>query len=54
MKGLYGMLGLEYRDTDSEEEEEAAAGSAIHTVDADDGEDMGGDDYVIGKILVIC
>ncbi|KAL7826326.1 hypothetical protein AOLI_G00315350 [Acnodon oligacanthus] len=54
MKGLYGMLGLEYRDTDSEEEEGAKPKDVIQIVD-DDGEDEcgdyvsadGDDDYVV-------
>ncbi|XP_036423086.1 histone-lysine N-methyltransferase SETDB1-A [Colossoma macropomum] len=45
MKGLYGMLGLEYRDTDSEEEEGAKPKeNIIQIADDDDGEDECGDD----------
>lgn len=46
MKGLYGMLGLDYRDTDSEEE---GGGKPTENViqivdDFDNGEDERGDD----------
>ncbi|KAF5904308.1 histone-lysine N-methyltransferase SETDB1-A-like isoform X1, partial [Clarias magur] len=60
MKGLYGMLGLEYRDTDSEEEGEGprATENVIQlTDDLDNGDDDCGaddDDYVVfdlGAIL---
>ncbi|KAL7883134.1 hypothetical protein SRHO_G00007920 [Serrasalmus rhombeus] len=46
MKGLYGMLGLEYRDTDSEEEEGAKPKENIIQIvdDDDDGDDDGEDE----------
>lgn len=53
MKGLYGMLGLEYRDTDSEEEGEGPrATEDVNqlTDDLDNGDDDCGaddDDYVV-------
>ncbi|KAI4886848.1 hypothetical protein NFI96_021447, partial [Prochilodus magdalenae] len=50
MKGLYGMLGLEYRDTDSEDEGgPKPTENVIHIRDDDNDEDEddGGDDYVV-------
>ncbi|KAK1805370.1 hypothetical protein P4O66_019680 [Electrophorus voltai] len=51
MKGLYGMLGLEYRDTDSEEDEGAKSTEIViqiededHDVEVESDED---DDYVV-------
>lgn len=38
MKGLYGMLGLEYRDEDSEEEGVGGPQDVIHITDDDDEE----------------
>ncbi|XP_076865592.1 histone-lysine N-methyltransferase SETDB1-A isoform X2 [Brachyhypopomus gauderio] len=51
MKGLYGMLGLEYRDTDSEEDEGAKSAKNIIQI-ADEEHDVevgsdGDDDYVV-------
>lgn len=65
MKGVYGMLGLEYRDTDSEEEGGAKPTENIRQItdDFDNGKDEhgadgeGDDDYVVidlgGKELFI-
>ncbi|KAF4080413.1 hypothetical protein AMELA_G00171020 [Ameiurus melas] len=53
MKGLYGMLGLEYRDTDSEEEGGAKTTENVRQItdDFDNGKDEHGanvdDDYVV-------
>ncbi|KAK3525485.1 hypothetical protein QTP86_032367 [Hemibagrus guttatus] len=55
IKGLYGMLGLEYRDTDSEEEEGDKPSENIIQIadDCENGEDKRGDeeedddDYVV-------
>lgn len=53
IKGLYGMLGQEYRDTDSEEEGAKPLENAVQSIDFDNGDDncvadgVDDDDYVV-------